>query len=518
MPPKKKSPRVAAQSSTIISKKSTSIEPQGYKKTSKIAIKGSDEQNLDVEPELDPSQYMEGVLNSGEQKKRATKKRPLSFTQGELSEPSIGEQVRKKTKAATPIAPRRTKVISPISKIGRVRIPQKNKSADQSKAKITNKKKNQPPIAQSTRCSTPEKSDNEEPLSEFSEEFEPPSTISNDVEHFGETSIFQRASKHNTTTAHDFRVAVPERKPTSSQIKEVAALIKSDSWPLEKFVEPETGRRGAWVAWATRFKSTMKLAPNATSQQIKSVLLSKGGEAIWDIGGTELHELSLQQLWDKLDRHYAALGNPDLELAMFHAMKQEAGEDFAAFVNKLKKQAIRAEIPETTLSYEIKTSILERSLVKRQLAFHARMMNLDNNELIRLGVDLSEELLVQQQVQELGTKQILAAQQEAASNERARMPTNAKWQRPATSWDDKTRQNENWKGKQPYHTAEPQTCRSCGKRHIGKCVAKQQDKLCFKCAKPGHFARDCKGGGTAPRAASIHQVMSGAHVTDDNWD
>ncbi|KAL5570732.1 hypothetical protein UlMin_020329 [Ulmus minor] len=46
--------------------------------------------------------------------------------------------------------------------------------------------------------------------------------------------------------------------------------------------------------------------------------------------------------------------------------------------------------------------------------------------------------------------------------------------------------NPNQQGKQP-----KRTCQKCGKEHLGECC-KGTDG-CFKCGKPGHFARDCKG-------------------------
>ncbi|KAL5537874.1 hypothetical protein UlMin_045653 [Ulmus minor] len=47
--------------------------------------------------------------------------------------------------------------------------------------------------------------------------------------------------------------------------------------------------------------------------------------------------------------------------------------------------------------------------------------------------------------------------------------------------------NYNQHGKQP-----KRTCQTCGKEHLGEC--RKGTDGCFKCGKPAHFARDCKGG------------------------
>lgn len=96
--------------------------------------------------------------------------------------------------------------------------------------------------------------------------------------------------------------------------------MKKDNWPLDPFKESEEeGQRGRWVQWAKRFQAVCSMVPGLKPERAKTVLMMKGGEKIWDIlGNRKVSEVSFNELWQLIDRHYAVMGDPDTELRVYH--------------------------------------------------------------------------------------------------------------------------------------------------------------------------------------------------------
>lgn len=306
-------------------------------------------------------------------------------------------------------------------------------------------------------------------------------------------------NRNKTTSAYGFDIPNVTTK-AGSKVKDIAELMKKDTWPLEAFKEITDARRGSWVRWAKRFKAVCSLVPNITALQARTMLLLKGGSKIWDIVGDDINKLTLEQIWNRVDRHYASLGDPDTELMKYHEMRQKEGEDFAEFIDRLKEQAIRAEMTMKKEKEELKAAIVERSLVASKLAYEMKTRKIDNNELIRLGVELckrrEQKQLKVQSITEQPVRQRPAAK-ESRSEQYAERKTN---------WNDSQRRRD--------PKADSKACRSCGKHHLGRCVARPMEKLCFKCGKPGHFAVNCNIHDGGPQKKQIHQVNE---VHDDGW-
>lgn len=320
-------------------------------------------------------------------------------------------------------------------------------------------------------------------------------------------------NRNRATCVHDFKLQ-EDKDPLAIAVAQ--RFMRKDSWPIDTFEDnDEEGQRGKWVQWAKRFQAVCAMVPGLTQDAGKQILMTKGGGKMWDIlGGRQITQMTFCELWQLIDSHYAVLGNPDTEIRKFHEMKQYDRENFAKFVNRLREQAIRAEMTPDKEEDEMRTALLERSLVGTQLAYEMKLNNLDANGLVMIGVECSLKLerdreqvqLVMQQEEAMRQQVQAIARQEAKQQPRySGTDTNYPKKR---GWDDDRQQKR---------VRPAMSCRSCGKPHQGPCAAKPSEKLCWKCQKPGHFAVSCKSNDSRnenkrPTQSQIQQV------TEDNWD
>lgn len=178
-------------------------------------------------------------------------------------------------------------------------------------------------------------------------------------------------------------------------------------------------------------------------------------------------------------------------------MKQKEGEGFAKFVERLRKQAIRAEMTPEKEVDELRAALLERSLVGSKLAYELKLRQLTADELVMLGVELTQQL----ERERVHVQSI--TQKEEANGAFQSVPHSTK------------RKNEGYQGYQNQAKKfKPGTaCRSCGKQHTGPCQAKLTEKLCWKCNRPGHFAVTCGANDMTKQPKQVHQV----HKDEDGW-
>lgn len=311
--------------------------------------------------------------------------------------------------------------------------------------------------------------------------------------------------KNKTTSAHGFKLPRETlgKRQKKHQISDMTELLKKENWPLEPFTEIREAKRGSWVRWAKRFKAVCSLIPGLTANQARTMLLLKGGGKIYDVVGDDIYEMTLKKIWNRLDRHYAALGDPDTELMVYHGLKQNDGEDFSDFVDRLKEQAVRAEMSRSKEADELRAALVERSLVAVKLAYEAKTKKISNNELIRRGVDLCKRL------EQKKLRIQLVDQQQPIQQQTSQIHSVSKFgQYGKRSWNDDRRK--------PAASTNSRACRSCGKTHVGKCNARPKEKLCWKCNKPGHFAVSCGTGTGGTQRQQIHQVNQ--HDTDNGGD
>lgn len=311
--------------------------------------------------------------------------------------------------------------------------------------------------------------------------------------------------KSRKTIVHDFILPQGE---TICPLGDITSLMKKENWPLEEFVEKQDmTRRASWVIWAKKFQTVCSLMGRVEPGQAKQMLLLKGGPTIWTVLGGTMHSLEMQELWKRIDEHYATLGDPDAELVKYHEIKQKEGEDFGDFINRLKTQASQAEMTERKEQEELQTAILERSLVGDKLAHERKTKNLSNNDLVLLGASLCkqrEKKYMLKRVQSISEHHAHGQQRDVQEVGRI-----GQFKRKNDGEDSQTR-------KRPRQARSNTGCRSCGGDHAGRCTAPPTAKLCFKCGKPGHYAVNCgdRDGGSL-RQKSVFQVNSNA--TDNGW-
>lgn len=313
--------------------------------------------------------------------------------------------------------------------------------------------------------------------------------------------------KSRKTIVHDF--VLPQGE-TVCPLGDITRLMKKENWPLDEFEEKkDMTRRASWVIWAKKFQTVCSLMGNLEATQAKQMLLLKGGSTIWTILGGAIHELGMQDLWKRIDEHYATLGDPDSELVKYHEIRQKEGEDFGDFINRLKTQASQAELTEQKEQEEFQTAILERSLVGDKLAHERKMRNLSSNDLVLLGTSLCkqrEKKHMLKRVQLINEQKTISLQRD----ETKVIHVVDRFKRKNSGDDNRAPKR--------FRPAEQKTaCRSCGRDHSGRCTAPPDAKLCFKCGKPGHYAVSCgaKNASDKPQK-KIFQVNSKAN--DDDWD
>lgn len=315
--------------------------------------------------------------------------------------------------------------------------------------------------------------------------------------------------KSRMTIVHDL---VFQEGETPCGIGDITQMMKKDNWPLAEFAEEsDMTQRASWVIWAKKFHSICDLL-EADHSKAKQMLLLKGGSVLWGIIGHDAKKMSFEEVWHRIDEHYAALGDPDAELVKYHEIRQKEGEEFPEFVKRLKKQASQAELSIEKEQEEQQTAILERSLVGDQLSHDRKMKNLTLNDLIMLGSSLCKQLEKQQalkRVQEIQWRS--TAPQNPQQCREIHAVDHFRQQKRKNNFDDS-------KAPKQFRSEKFSSgCRSCGKHHEGKCTATPAEKLCFKCGKPGHYAVMCQAGSAGGKQEKpVHQVNK--KVTEDGWD
>lgn len=270
-------------------------------------------------------------------------------------------------------------------------------------------------------------------------------------------------------------------------------------WPLEPFSTASDAhtQKHAWEEWRETFELVLE-SKRVEAQREKFVLLmTRGGKDIRDIHKNqapcdeEVTELLPPRLvipvYDnaiaRLDKYFGGKISTRMELERFRGLKQEAEEDFAKFLLRLRAQAKRCDFGTRTdeevfhqatrgaADEKVRDKRIETSMTLDQLSQYA----------------IGREILNEQKKSHQSSY--------TTSAEAPVMSIGGGKLRPAKRTELKKESGTGWKKRTGYDHGKAE-CMNCGSwSHKSGADGCRAAKLkCFNCGKTGHLAVKCRGG------------------------
>ena len=266
----------------------------------------------------------------------------------------------------------------------------------------------------------------------------------------------EKPQEHKDTTA----AKRMSQESTSSSVSGNTSLTPQTS--LIRF-DPDTMN---WIAWKFRFKNYVKLTDFA--QEKRSLLLIESLETkpfqmlMSMCSPGDPAELSLDELFQKLDTAYLKVTFQVTEWAKFFSTKQHSGEDLIGFANRLRDLTVTCSFDDTMLD-----KVLSAVFV------------------CGIQDERTRRFLMSQELKLFHETMTIARRYEASqtATTKASESVNILRKKPKNG----PRENRSFSGNLP-------PCPGCGGRHKrSDCPFRDQE--CRKCHKKGHIQKVCRSKG-----------------------
>lgn len=281
----------------------------------------------------------------------------------------------------------------------------------------------------------------------------------------------------STRAAHAFNQSNPIYDGAMANI---AYLMKPGSWPHEGFKEADKHgeKRASWVEWASNFAHALVMMGIADDRHKAGLLRFKGGKDIWRILGEKATNMGFTEMWERVDRYYASLSDPAVDAAEYRKMHQKGGETLLEFIDRLNRQAKLAEFSEEEEYRELRLALLDRSMNADEFRLQTKLNPLmTNSDLISLGSFLRKEQ--KHHADNPMVMEVTSTDKRKREGQEDQQPS--KFMKTA-------RERQGYKTD---HSDPVRECKSCRKKHTGRCTAPTSDKVCYTCGKTGHLSYDC---------------------------